>query len=297
MRTSVRTLSRGDDLRALLGGHGVQVDRLEVAVADLTSDDGWSDAVEECASVLHVASPFPAQLPSDPDELVRAAGNGTLRVLRAARAAKVQRVVVTSSFAAVGYTPKADGSPYTELDWTNPDGQPPSIATKTIAERAAWSYAAEHDVELVTINPTGIFGPSLGSDYSSSLGLIRQLLAGAMPGIPDLAFGVVDVRDVVDAHLRALTTPEAAGQRFIAVGQASVTRVSGGRAARLPARDERFDPGPGTGCRGRGNPGAGGADREHGDAAALPDSHASVLPRQGGRGRFPGGADQRAAGR
>jgi dihydroflavonol-4-reductase len=208
----------------MVGAAGVDaVDRLAFALADLTSDDGWDAAVAGVDYVLHTASPFPSENPSHEDELIIPARDGTLRVLRAAEAARVRRVVVTSSFAAVGYTAKADGSPYTEQDWTDPSGQPPYIASKTIAERSAWDYAADHDVELVTINPTAIFGPALGSDYSSSLGLIKQLLEGALPGIPDLAFGVVDVRDVVDAHLRALDTPEASGQRFIAVGQAPVT--------------------------------------------------------------------------
>lgn len=223
VRTTVRTTARGDDLRAVLSRHGAPVEQLQVAVADLTSTDGWAAAVDGCEAVLHVASPFPAQSPRDADELIRPARDGTLRVLRAAHQAGVRRVVATSSFAAIGYSPKSDTSPYTEQDWTDPDGQAPYIASKTIAERAAWTYADDHDLELVTINPTGIFGPALGPDYSSSLGLIKQLLTGAMPRIPDLAFGVVDVRDVVDAHLRALTTPEAAGQRFIAVGQAPVT--------------------------------------------------------------------------
>lgn len=222
-RTTVRTGSRGRELRSLLDSHGVPADQLEIAVTDLTSDDGWLEVLSGCGAVLHVASPFPVATPSDPEALIRPARDGTLRVLRAAEAARVRRVVVTSSFAAVGYTAKADGSPYTEQDWTDPSGQAPYIASKTIAERSAWDYAADLDVELVTINPTAIFGPALGPDYSSSLGLINQLLEGALPGIPDLAFGVVDVRDVVDAHLRALDTPEAAGQRFIAVGQAPVT--------------------------------------------------------------------------
>ena len=246
VRTTVRASARGAELRALVAGHGADVGRLEVAVADLTEDAGWAEAVRDRDIVLHVASPFPPGAPRDPGEVIRPAKEGTLRVLRAAREAGVRRVVLTSSFAAIGYSPKPDGSPYTEKDWTDPDGQAPYIASKVLAERAAWDFVADGaGPELVVINPTGIFGPALGPDYSSSLGLIRRLLDGAMPGVPDLAFGVADVRDVVDAHVRAMLLPEAAGQRFLVVGQAPVTMHEiarilraglGADAAKVPTR-------------------------------------------------------------
>ncbi len=225
VRTTVRDLARSEELRTVLRRHGADVDRLEITSADLTEDAGWRAAADGCDLVLHVASPFPAQSPTDPEELIGPARDGTLRVLRAAREAGVRRVVLTSSFAAVGYTAKPDDSAYTEQDWTDPEGQPPYIASKVIAERAAWDFAADSGPELVAINPTGIFGPALGHDYSGSLGLVKQLLDGAVPGIPDLAFGVVDVRDVVDAHVRAMLLPEAAGQRFIVVARAPVTML------------------------------------------------------------------------
>ncbi|GGL56218.1 dihydroflavonol-4-reductase [Microlunatus endophyticus] len=224
VRTTVRNLSRADELRHLLAGHGAAIGRLEIVSADLTKDDGWPAAAAGCQAVLHVASPFPSVAPDDPEQLVRPARDGAIRVLAAARDAGVDRVVLTSSFAAVGYSPTTNGGIYTEQDWTDPKGQPAYIASKAIAERAAWDFvAANGGPDLAVINPTGIFGPALGPDYSGSLGLIKQLLDGALPGTPNLAFGVVDVRDVVDAHLRAMTNPRAAGERFIVVGGSPVT--------------------------------------------------------------------------
>jgi dihydroflavonol-4-reductase len=246
VRTTVRSPSRGQQLRELLTRRGAETATLEIVVADLTADGGWIEAVTGCEFVLHVASPFPAGEPEHEDDLIIPARDGALRVLRAAHSTGVSRVVLTSSFAAIGYSPKPTGEPYTEEDWTNPDGQRPYIKSKTLAERAAWDYARRAGLELTVINPTGIFGPPLGSDISASLGLIQALLSGAMPAIPDLSFGVVDVRDVVDLHLRAMTAPDARDQRIIAVGHAPVTLRSiagilreglGPDAANVPTRN------------------------------------------------------------
>ena len=156
--------------------------------------------------------------PDDPDELILPAREGTLRVLRAARAAGARRVVLTSSFAAVGYTPKPDAD-YTEADWTDPavPGLAPYPRSKTIAERAAWDLMADGDTELVTVNPTAIFGPTLSAVLGSSMQLIKAMLDGTMSVAPRARFGVVDVRDVADLHLRAMAAPQAAGKRYLAV--------------------------------------------------------------------------------
>ncbi len=222
VRATVRTPGREHALRELLSNRGADVSALEVVPVDLTEDSGWSDAAAGCRYVLHVASPFPAEEPEHEDDLIVPAREGTLRVLRAAHDAGVSRVVLTSSFAAIGYSLKPAGQPYTEDDWTDPEGQRAYVKSKTLAERAAWAYARDAGLDLAVVNPTGIFGPALGPDTSSSLALIRALLDGAMPAIPDLSFGVVDVRDVVDLHVRAMTSPDAPGQRFIAVGHAPV---------------------------------------------------------------------------
>ena len=226
VRTTVRKLDREAEIRAVLHHGGASDDRLTFFEADLTGDHGWADAVAGCDYVLHVASPFPASAPKDENDLIGPARDGALRVLEAARDAGVKRVVMTSSFAAIGYGRHTKTSPYTEADWTEPDA--PNVAyikSKTIAERAAWDFMQRDGgkMELAVINPTGIFGPILGKDFSASIAVIKRLLDGAMPGLPDTYFGVVDVRDVADLHLRAMTSPDARGQRFLAVSGNSLS--------------------------------------------------------------------------
>ncbi len=193
---------------------------LSFAAADLMSDAGWPEAVSGCDFVLHVASPFPLKLPKNDDELVIPAREGALRLLRAARDAGVKRVVMTSSFAAIGYGQPTD-RPFTEADWTNLNGSDVSayVKSKTLAERAAWDFIAREggSLELSVVNPVGVFGPVLGPDYSTSIEIVRRLMAGAIPGCPRLSFGLVDVRDVADLHLRAMTDPAAKGERFLAL--------------------------------------------------------------------------------
>jgi nucleoside-diphosphate-sugar epimerase len=223
VRTTIRTPARAADVRSQLAAGGVDDpgDRLEFAVADLTSDEGWDAAVADCRFVLHVASPFPSVQPKDPEELIGPARGGALRVLRAARTAGVERVVLTSSFAAIGYGHEPTDRPFTEGDWTELDsGRPVSayVRSKTLAERAAWDDVREHGgPALAVVNPVGILGPVLGPDISSSVELVRLVKEGRLPRLPDVHFGVVDVRDVAALHLLAMTRPEAAGQRFVAI--------------------------------------------------------------------------------
>jgi nucleoside-diphosphate-sugar epimerase len=171
--------------------------------------------------VLHVASPFPISVPRHEDELIRPAREGALRVLKASRDAGVKRVVLTSSFAAVGYGVEPAGPVFTERDWTNPDapGIGAYVKSKTLAERAAWDFMAREGgaMELATVNPVLVLGPVIAADFSSSIQVVQRLLAGSVPGVPQLSFGVVDVRDVADLHLRAMTHPDARGERFLAV--------------------------------------------------------------------------------
>ena len=219
VRTTVRSLDREPEVRATLAREGANTERLTFVAADLMRDDGWPAAVAGCEYVLHVASPFPSQQPKNADEIIVPAREGTLRVLRAAATAGVRRVVMTSSFAAIGYSPKPSGLPYDESDWTDPSGdQTPYVKSKTIAERAAWDFVAEPGArpELSVINPVGIFGPALGPDVSSSIGLIQMLLDGKPALLPRASFAVVDVRDVADLHVRAMADPRATGRRFLA---------------------------------------------------------------------------------
>jgi dihydroflavonol-4-reductase len=199
---------------------------LSFEVADLEQDAGWAAAAAGCEYVLHVASPFPWGTPKRAEELVVPARDGTLRVLRAARDAGVRRVVLTSSFAAIGYgqTPRARA--FDESDWTDPDRAASFyVKSKTVAERAAWDFIAREGggLELSVVNPVAVFGPALGPDLSSSVRLIKAMLSGGMPLLPRLWFGIVDVRDVADLHRRALLEPAARGERFLAVAGESLS--------------------------------------------------------------------------
>ena len=196
------------------------LDSMEIVIADLAHDDGWAEAVSGCRYILHVASPFPAELPESDDELIVPARDGALRVLREAAAAGVERVVMTSSIAAVvaGHGQKQR---FDESDWTNLAG--PGVGayekSKTVAERAAWDFIGSLEgpdpMEFVAINPSLVVGPLLGPDHGTSAEVLKKLFDRDFPAVPDLTFPVVDVRDVASAHLRALEVPEAAGNRFI----------------------------------------------------------------------------------
>ena len=226
VRAQLRSAAKEDGLRAAVRrGTGLQGNAgddagLEVVTADLTSDDAWKAAMTGVDEVYHVASPIPPAQPEDPDELIVPAREGTQRVLRAARDGGVRRVVLTSSFAAIGYTPKPGGE-FTEDDWTDPDmpGLAPYPRSKTIAERAAWDFMNSEggDTELVVVNPTFILGPPLTAATGSSMYLIKAMFSGEMSVAPRHRFGIVDVRDVADLHIRAMAAPAAAGKRFIGV--------------------------------------------------------------------------------
>src|SRR3954453_9706397 len=196
VRTTVRDLGKEEEVRARVGSELDPGDRLTVLAADLRSDEGWAEAVAGFEFVLHVASPFPAAQPKDPDELIVPAREGTLRVLRAALAAGVRRVVVTSSVAPVRGSAGAAAAPLTEADWSDPDDLKlsPNPRSKTIAERAAWDLVRERGEErrLAVVNPGAILGPVLGGERSSSLALVERLLKG-MPVPPRIGFSVVDV--------------------------------------------------------------------------------------------------------
>jgi dihydroflavonol-4-reductase len=252
-------------VRAMLEGEVDVGDRLSVHVADLTDDAGWEDAIGGCDYVLHVASPFPPQQPKDPDELIVPARDGALRVLRAALAAGVKRVVLTSSAVAVANSgkPPSSGDAFTEEDWSDPANPDltPYGRSKTIAERSAWDFVNDkgETARLAVVNPSAIVGPVLSDDRSYSLQVVERLLAG-MPGVPQLGFSFVDVRDVADLQLRVMTAPEAAGERFLGAGPflwmsevAEILRARlGPAAAKVPTRKvpnfvvramARFDPG------------------------------------------------------
>ncbi len=219
VHATMRNLSREAELRPMLGG---TPDTLRFFAADLTHDSGWAEAVAGCSHVAHVASPFNAKAPRHEDALIVPAREGVLRALRYAAEAGVGRFVQTSSIAAVAYGHGKGVHRFTESDWTNLNGSGVHayVKSKTIAERAAREWVARHGgaMEFVSINPSAVLGPVWSSDFSASIEIVRQLLGGLLPGCPDLGFGVVDVRDVADLHVRALNAPGIAGERFIATG-------------------------------------------------------------------------------
>ena len=222
VKTTLRSPNRKNEVIEMLKNGGVEsVDHLSFIEANLSQDTNWDEAVTNCEYVLHVASPISLTVPKDENEMIVPAVEGTLRVLRASRNAGVKRVVVTSSFAAVGYSHKDPNTLITEESWTDLNDKSLSayLKSKTLAEKAAWDFIKTEggELELSVVNPVGIFGPTLGPNLSGGLEILKQLLDGSMKATPKINFGIVDVRDVADLHLRAMTGSAAKGQRFLAL--------------------------------------------------------------------------------
>jgi len=219
VRGTIRSLARADEVRDTLA-----IPDLQLFAADLMADAGWVEAAAGADYMLHIASPIPMAEPKNPDDLIVPARDGALRALRAARDTGVKRVVMTSSTAAICYgDARGNDKVFTEADWSNPDS-PESYAyikSKTIAERAARDFIAAEGgaLEFVTINPSAVLGPVLGSDFSASLEVVKKLLGGELPGLPRLGFPIVDVRDLADLHIRAMTAPAMHNERFLGSGE------------------------------------------------------------------------------
>lgn len=225
VRTTLRTLSRQDEVKSMLEqGGAVDFENLEFIQTDLTSDINWMKAATDATYVIHVASPTPATRPDDGDEMVKMAVDGTLRVMKAAKAAGVKRVVLTSASGAVLAGHKSHHEIFTEEDWTDLSGNIDAYQrSKTMAELAAWEFAKKENMELSAVNPVAVMGPVLGQDFSHSNQIIRAMLSGNMPFLLNIGFDYVDVRDVAELHLLAMTCPEAAGERFIATTGENLT--------------------------------------------------------------------------
>ena len=246
VHTTVRSLAREAAVRELLA---VDNSRVRFFAADLTADAGWAEAMAGCSHVAHVASPLPMGVPKHADELIVPARDGALRALRAAKAAGVKRFVMTSSVAAISYGRGRGVHHFTEADWTDlsQPGLTPYIQSKTVAERAARDWVAQEggSMEYCSICPSVVLGPVWSRDYSASLVIVKKLLDGSLGATPDIGFGVVDVRDVADLHVRALKAPNMAGERFIASGRfmklrevADVLRAElGPQAAKVTTRN------------------------------------------------------------
>ncbi|MBS0409728.1 MAG: aldehyde reductase [Proteobacteria bacterium] len=251
VKTTVRSLGREAGVRAALAtANAAAADpgRLSFHAAELTADAGWDEAAAGCDYVLHVASPLGIAEPKDPNELIVPAREGALRALNAAIRAGARRVVMTSSVAASSHGSSGPDSVADEEVWTNPAeaGVSAYAQSKTLAERAAWDLIGKAGgaTTLATVNPALVLGPVLSQDFSGSVQVVERLLSGRVPGLPRLGFNVVDVRDVADLHIRAMTAPEAAGQRLIAAGQwawmadiAAILRARlGSEAGKVPTR-------------------------------------------------------------
>jgi dihydroflavonol-4-reductase len=245
VRGTLRRMDRADEVRTALAPYLTEhAGELTFVQADLESDAGWADAFQGVTALIHTASPFPISQPKDPATVIRPAVEGTERVLKAAAAAGVTRVILTSSTAAILNEAKPD-TLQDEADWcdTHLPSTTPYAKSKTLAERAAWEIAKARSLKLTTINPGFVLGPPLDEHYGSSLGLVERFLKGRDPMLPSLGFPMVDVRDVAEMHLRALQRPETIGRRYIA-SAGSMAFVDMGRTLkaayptrRIPTRE------------------------------------------------------------
>ncbi|HWF01478.1 MAG TPA: aldehyde reductase [Caulobacteraceae bacterium] len=245
VKTTIRNLGRADEVRAALATEVDPEDRLSFHAADLTSDAGWDEAAADAQYVLHVASPLGVPPPKNPDELIVPARDGAQRAIRAAIKAGAQRVVMTSSVAATARPWSEPDSECDETVWT--DGEDVKAGayarSKTIAEKAAWDLikAEGGATSLAVVNPAMVLGPVFSKDFSGSVQVVERLLNGRVPGLPRLGFCIVDVRDVADMHIKAMRSPEAAGERFIAAGQyATMAEIAAMMRARLPDHAPRI---------------------------------------------------------
>jgi dihydroflavonol-4-reductase len=244
VRFTVRSVDKARETQRALETAGVPTDAMTFAVADLTADANWAEAVKGCDYVLHAASPLPRRvLRTSGDSLTGPVRDATLRVLRASRDAGVRRVVFTSSFAAIAYGyAKSRTSAFTEQDWTRHDSLSvsPYMRAKTLAERAAWAFTESEGrgTELAVVNPVGMFGPVRGTPLPGSVGIVKALLEGDFPRVPRLWTSVVDVRDVAGLHVAAMTSPKAAGERFLAAAGDAISYRDLARTLRDRLGDE-----------------------------------------------------------
>lgn len=249
VRASLRSMNRIPEVKQLLSEAGVKgLEQLSFVQADLSDEASWQKAVEGCRYVIHPASPTPNFIAKHEDEYILPAVNGVLYVLRAAKAAGVRRVVLTSAFGAVCYGTDKH-APYTEEDWTDLSKDIPAYQkSKTLAEKAAWEYVNGEGkgMELAAINPVGVLGPVLGADFSHSIQIISQMLNGQLKGVPKIRSVYVDVRDVADLHISAMTHPAANGQRFLATTGDTISLLDiadiirsklGTKAAKVPRKE------------------------------------------------------------
>lgn len=219
---TLRNLDRVSEIKEVIAQNTEYIDNLEFAEADLLDEEVWCDLVSEVQDIIHIASPFPRELPKNEDDLIIPAKNGTLHILKAASKHGLRRVVLTSSSGAIIYGKDKDNrkSTFDENNWTdihNRLDSTPYFRSKTIAEKAAWDFIKQDTsgLELTTVCPGAILGPILEKDFGTSANIVIKALDGSSPAIPRIGFDMVDVRSVADLHIKALEAPEAAGERFV----------------------------------------------------------------------------------
>ena len=234
VRTTIRSESRKDEINKAMDKYPNLDQNLEFHICDLLKDEGWEAAVDGCDYVLHVASPFILEVPSDENVLIKPAVDGTLRVLNACSKALVKKVVLTSSVAAVAYGHGVEKT-YDESDWSNTgedSGITPYAKSKTLAEKAAWNFVEELDTDkkfdFTVINPVGVFGPMLTRDIGTSNSLVSRLINGELPACPATHMGYVDVRDVAKAHVFSMLNSSTNNKRII-VSESEMFFVDVGR--------------------------------------------------------------------
>lgn len=240
VRGTLRDGKRAERVRATLAAHGVNPAAIEFAELDLTEDEGWAAAMEGVRFVQHVASPFVIDMPKDPAGLIRPAVEGTRRVLRSALNADVERVVLTSSMATIMYGHGRRREPFTAADWTQLENPVVNsyARSKTLAERAAWDVAQAGGAteRLVAINPASIYGPLLDDDPGTSALIFIRMLRGEMPGVPPMILPAVDVRDVAEVQVAAMTAPAVGGHRIpLSAGSISLQEMATALAEAFPA--------------------------------------------------------------
>lgn len=244
VRGSVRNLGKADKVRATLQRAGADISRLEFVALDLMKDAGWSEAMDGVRYLQHTASPFVIKIPEDKMELIAPAVEGTERALNAANARGVERIVLTSSMAAIAYGhDKSRNTPFGPADWTDLNGRGVNFyqESKTLAERRAWEImdaAGRHD-DLAVINPSAIFGPLLDDDPGTSAVIVQRLLNGSVPAAPRIPMTSIDVRDIAAAHVAAMTTPDAGGRRF-PMGESTIFFIEAANILRQRYPDRRI---------------------------------------------------------
>jgi len=224
VKGSLRNLNREDEVRKSLGAE-FNNNKLEFCKLNLLNDEGWDEAASDCDYLFHIASPCFVEEPKDEMELITPALEGTLRALKAAHKSKVKKVVLTSSIGAIAYG--HNNSYCNSNDWTDTSKDVGAyIKSKTIAEKAAWDFVdnlSDKSFSMTTIHPGMVFGPLLSNDTEGiSATLIKKMISGKFPALPDIYFTVVDVRDVANLHVQSLTNHQTDQKRIIATSREGI---------------------------------------------------------------------------